>query len=197
MKLKFSLSILILTASCTGYADCTYKEAQQKLMESNNILNEYKKKQLALIQNDSPIPDELNKTIDSIVEATANNGIALSEIGDPLKITYETKVPSAICAEYDRIIATYTPKDYKKEEIILSADNQFNCKGIKDTELWQRYGELIKKQPALLQSGKMTNAQATEISLIMAEFGSKMTTDFPAACALLVDAENKVNSYDR
>lgn len=196
MKVSLSLSLLALVISSASHAECTYKDAQQKLMESNNILHEYKKEQMDLIKNDQPIPAELNRKLDTINEALAANGIALSEIGDPTKITYETKVPNAICAEYDRIITTYTPSGYVKKEIVHNTSNRFHCEGIKDTELWERYGNIIQKQPALLQAGKITDKQALEITQLMSEFGANMTTDFPAACAYFLEAESKILSYE-
>jgi hypothetical protein len=51
-------------------------------------LHENKKEQTDLIKNGQPNPAELNRKLDTINEAIAANGIALSEIGGQTKITY-------------------------------------------------------------------------------------------------------------
>jgi hypothetical protein len=195
MNTKYMIGLVSTLLMCNAHASCNYKDAQKKMMESNNVLQTYSMKQMDIIANGNQPPAELTNKIENISKAIADNGIALSEIGDPLKITYETKVPQSICNEYDRIITTYTPKDYKNAEIVHSADTPFHCKDVSDADLWMRYAEIIKIQPALIQQGKITNSQATEISMMMSEFGTKMTTDFPAACAILIQVEEKIKGY--
>lgn len=195
MNIKYIIGLTSAFLICDASADCNYKEAQKKMMASNNVLQIYSKEQMGIIANGEQPPAELTDKINLIAKAIADNGIALSEIGDPLKITYETKVSESICNEYDRIIATYTPKDHKNAEIIHSADTPFKCEGVSDADLWMRYGEIVKTQPELLKEGKITNSQATEISMMMGDFGTQMTTDFPAACATLIQIEEKIKSY--
>ena len=195
MEIRYIAALASMLIMCNAHASCNYKDAQEKLMQSNNMLQTYKSEQMGLIAKGSEPPTELNKKIETIAQVIADNGIALSKIGDPLKITYETKVPDAICNEYERIISTYAPQDYKKSEIVHSADTPFKCKGVSDTDLWMRYAEIIKIQPGLIRQGKITTAQAAEMSTMMGEFGVKMTTDFPAACAILVQVEDKIKGY--
>lgn len=195
MKLKYIAVITSLLVTCNAHASCNYKDAQEKLMQSNNMLQIYSREQMAFIAKGEEPPEELTNKINTIGKLIADNGIALSKIGDPLKITYETKVPESICNEYDKIIATHAPKDHEKTEIAHSADTPFHCKDVSDGDLWMRYGEIIKIQPALIQEGKITKSQAAEISMMMSDFGTKMTTDFPAACTVLIQVEEKIKGY--
>lgn len=195
MNTKYMAGLISTLLMCNAHADCNYKDAQKKMMSSNNVLQTYSKEQMGIIAKGEQPPAELTNKISLIAQAIADNGVALSEIGDPLKITYETSVPESICNEYDRIITTYAPKDYKNAEIVHSAETPFQCEGVSDTDLWMRYADIIKIQPALLREGKITNSQATEISMMMGYFGTQMTTDFPTACATLVQIEEKIKGY--
>ncbi|BFM19622.1 hypothetical protein [Gilvimarinus japonicus] len=197
LAVKFTCPATLALMMCASYgqAECTYKDAQEKMLRAGNILQAYQKQNVEFFANNQTPPAALNETVVTMGEALAANGVKLSKIADPLSITYETPVPNPICDEYDRIIATYKTDAHKEEPIALSANTPFHCEGISEAELWERYGTILKSQPELFEEGKITRKQEDEINIMLADFGSKMTTDFPAACDIFFNIEDKIKKY--
>src|SRR5690554_2993844 len=195
VKLTYPATLALVVGASYAQAECTYKEAQEKMLRAGNILQVYQKQNLEFIANNQTPSAALSETGVTTGRARAANGIKQSKIADPLTITYETPVPGPFCAEYDRIISAYKTDTHKEEPMALSANTPFHCEGISEAELWERYGVIIQLQPKLLQEGKITRAQADEISIMMSDFGSKMTTDFPAACDIFFNIEDKLKEY--
>lgn len=170
-----------------AHAECTYKEAQEKMMQVGNILQQYNKQKNEFIDSGRPIPPEIDQNLFAITLNMTESAQTLGQIQNSVKVTNETLVPDEVCRTYDELIGNYSPDDYKTKAIKLSAETPFNCAGEEEAATWDRYSKIMSATSDIPEeaSNKVTN--------LLTEFGEKMTYDFPAACNLLAEAEQIIN----
>ncbi len=190
LLLALSLASLI---SAPAMASCTYKEAQDKLVEFNNMMQVYNRQFIAEMESGGEPSAALNQKRTVMAEESSAVGILLSEEYDKNpNIQYPDTVNPDICTQYDGLMAKYAPEGYKVAPVTVEA--QTASADCSSTILWERYGMAIQKQAALVSEGKITNDEVPVYMKLSTEVGEYSTTDLPKACDALRQFESKLAS---
>ena len=192
--MKYFQVIALFFATTISYAQaCTYKQAQNKLLEFNNMMQVFNREFIAQMQKTGDSTPALEKKRLAMAEESAAVGIMMSDEFDKNNnIQYTDAVNPEICTKYDTLMKKFAPKDYK----VVAADAQqkpvnASCT---TTTLWERYGKAIQKQQKLNDEGKITKPEVTEYMEISTYVGQYATTDLAKACEYLEKFENKLNA---
>lgn len=105
---------------------------------------------------------------------------------------HEDAIDQSICDGYAALIAAYAPDGYRGEAVKMettASDPSCNT-----DELWKKYGVLNQKQIALVQAGKISDAEQTDLMRLSTEIGEASTTDLSKACALVDEMESMLNA---
>ncbi len=191
LVLALSLTSAISTPSVS--ASCTYKEAQTKLVEFNNMMQVYNRQFIAEMESSGDTSPALERKRTAMAEESAAVGILLSEEYDKNPdIQYAGNVNPEICTQYDALMAKYAPESYQIAPVEIEAQTvSDNCSS---TILWERYGVAIQKQQALVSEGKITNDEVSSYMKLSTEIGQYSTTDLTKACGALTQFEKKLGS---
>ena len=186
-----ALSLFSAISAPASAASCTYKAAQDKLVEFNNMMQVYNRQFIAAMENGGEPSPALEQKRIAMAEESAATGILLSEEYDKNpNIQYPDPVNPEICMQYDGLMAKYAPEGYKVAPVTTAAQTvSADCSS---TTLWERYGVAIQKQAALVSEGKITKDEVPAYMTLSTEVGELSTTDLAKACASLAQFENKL-----
>lgn len=200
MKLyAFVCTSLLYLIPLDALAECSYGEARSKSLEVTNLQAAQGRERMTHLQQGRDLPAELEARVDAL-EADLKplrEAFAAMVEEQALSIQDDTLIDPKFCRRYADLLAKHAPEGYESAPITLTAATPFACEGIDSTELWQRYGEAMQAQTTLLQSGRINQTQALELSQKFSQFGTEMSTAPAAACATLQDIERDVAAYGR
>lgn len=192
MKIFF-IATLLLISSLSYAQTCTYKQAQNKSLEFNNMMQVFNRQFIAQMQKTGDSTPALEKKRLAMAEESAAVGIMMSEEFDKNNnIQYADAVNPEICSKYDVLMKKFAPKDYK----VVAADAKqkpINA-SCTTTTLWERYGKATQKQQKLNEQGKITKPEVTQYMEISTYVGQYATTDLAKACEYLKKYEDKLNA---
>lgn len=188
---KITLAFILLFLSATSNATCTYKQAQDKMMQVNNMLQVYSQKIIKLRQNGEQIPAELDAKQLAITEQSAATGILMSEAFEKNpQIRFSDAVDEEICNRYDSLLKKYTPENHQVKPIVREQQTQTgDCT---TNKLWENYGKSIQKQRELVEAGRITKQEADAYMLLSSQIGQLATTDLAKACEALKQFDAKL-----
>ncbi len=192
MKNLSTIALLIITNSAWSQT-CTYKQAQNKLLEFNNMMQVFNREFIAQMQKTGDSTPALEKKRLAMAEESAAVGIMLSEEFDKNNnIQYGDAVNPEICTQYDALMKKFAPKGYKA--VAADAQQKPASASCTTTTLWERYGKAIQKQQKLNEQGKITKPEVTQYMEISTYVGQYATTDLAKACDYLKKFEDKLNA---
>lgn len=181
------------------FAECSYGEARSKSLEVTNLQAAQGRERMTHLQQGRDLPAELEARVDALeadLKPLRDTFSAMVE-EQALSIRDDTQIDPRFCREFAALLAKHAPDGYESAPITLAAATPFACEGIDSTTLSQRYGEAMQAQTSLLQSGRIDQKQALELSQKFSQFGTEMSTAPAAACATLQDIERDVAAYGR
>ncbi len=189
-SLLFALSLTSLV-STPAMASCTYKEAQTKQIEFNNMMQVYNRQFIAEMEKSGEPSPALEQKRLAMAEESAAVGILLSEEYDNNpNIQSSDPVNPEICTQSDALMAKYAPEGYQVAPVTVGAQTvSADCSS---TTLWERYGIAIQQQAALVSDGKITNDEVPAYMKLSTEVGEYSTTDLAKACDSLSQFEQKL-----
>ncbi len=188
-KIIFLLTLFISTYSQAQ--NCTYKQAQTKMVEFNNMMQVKNREKIAMIEKTGDSTPELEAKLIAMVEESVPIGILLSdEFDNNENIQYTDSVNPEICKQYDALMNKHAPSDYTiaKVEVEPSKASE-NCT---TNKLWERFGKAIQKQQAIVD--RITKAELPAYMKLQTEIGQYATTDLAKACIKLAEFEKKLDS---
>ena len=188
---------LALCAATASHAACSYTDVQQKGMALTNLQAALGREQMDYVKRSEEAPAELVARIDALLADATKIGQDVAALVEPqaLTIKADSAMDPSLCKRYDDLLAKHAPAGYESKPITLSATTPFSCKNVNTAALWQRYGEAIQTQTALLQSGRIDKAQTITLSQKFSTFGTQMSTDPAAACATFAEIERELAAY--
>lgn len=190
--LKTSSVIILLTTSSIVLAnECTYKQAQTKMVEFTNMMQVANREKIAMIDKTGDSTPELEAKLLAMVEESVPIGILLSEEYDKNEsIQYTDAVNPEICKQYDAVMKKHAPTGYKIAKVEVEATKSSeNCT---TNKLWERFGKAIQEQQAL--ADKITKAELPAYMKLQTEIGQYATTDIAQACVKLTEFENMLDA---
>lgn len=191
IAITFILALHLAISTPAISAPCTYKEAQTKLVEFNNMMQVYNRQFIAEMESKRDTSPALEQKRLAMAEESAVVGSWLSEEYDKNpNIKYADEVNPEICTQYDALMAKYAPEGYQVATATIEAQTaSVDCSS---TILWKRYGEAIQKQSALVSAGKISNDEVPAYMKLSTEIGEYATTDLAKACSSLSNFEKKL-----
>lgn len=166
---------------------CTFKQAQEKMLEVTNLQQVYNREMLAYMQKGEEYPDEPKRL--ALAEAAAEVGILLSS--QSANITdFNTKVDSAICQQYDDLKQKYAAGVHQNAPV--AAQPQATSADCTTNQLWKRYGDASQKQVALSQAGKLSKSETNDLMEMGTWIGQYSTTDLAKACDMMSQYEARL-----
>jgi len=185
------LAVLFLTSINVHAQSCTYKQAQTKMVEFNNMMQVKNREKIAMIEKTGDSTPELETKILAMVEESATIGILLSEEFDKNEnIQYADKVNPEICSQYDAIMKKHAPSGYTIVKVAV--EPKVASESCSTNKLWERFGAAIQKQQKIVS--KITKAELPAYMKLQTEIGQYATTDLALACIKLTEFENKLNA---
>jgi hypothetical protein len=189
----FQVIVLLFVTTISYAQTCTYKQAQNKLLEFNNMMQVFNREFIAQMQKTGDSTPALDKKRLAMAEESAAVGIMMSEEFDKNNnIQYSDAVNPEICTKYDALIKKFALKNYKI--VAANAQQKQVNTSCTTTTLWERYGKAIQKQQKLNDEGKITKQEVTEYMEISTYVGQYATTDLAKACEYLKKFEDKLNA---
>lgn len=188
---------LALCASTASHASCSYTDVQQKGMALTNLQAALGREQMEYVARSEEAPAALTARINALLADATKIGLDVAALVEPqaLTIQADSAMDPSLCQRYDDLLAKHAPADYQSKPITLSAATPFSCDNVDTTALWQRYGDAIKAQTELFQSGRIDKAQTMALSQKFSTFGTQMSTDSAAACATFAEIEQEMAAY--
>jgi hypothetical protein len=192
--MKTSITIALLFTTFISFAQiCTYKQAQNKSIEFNNMMQVFNREFIALMKETGDSTPELEKKRLAMAEESATVGIMMSEEYDNNNnIQYADAVNPEICTQYDALMKKFAPIDYKT--VPADAQQKDVDADCSTATLWQRYGKAIQKQQKLNNDGKITKSEVAQYMEISTYVGEFATTDLAKACEYLQKFEKKLDA---
>lgn len=188
---KITLTLALISSAISANATCTYKQAQDKMMQVNNMLQVYSREIIKHRQNGQSVPAELDTKQLAITEKSAAIGILMSEAFDKNpQIQFSDAVNEEICNGYEALLKEYAPENYQAKPIVREQQSQTS--DCSTNKLWEDYGQAIQKQQQLIESGKITKQEVDAYMLLATKIGEFATTDLPKACQALKQFKQKL-----
>lgn len=194
MKPKYMLlsGAMIFLCSTGGMAECTYKQAQTKMIQFNNIIQETNQKVAEFYAAGKTVPLELTDKVEEMFEASVPLTRKLAAVAESTSKTNQlqdsTQVDEQICRQYDELIKKYKPSFNESENAIGDLKNTKCNSG----DLWTRYSAAVQEVTGLFQQGRINEKVVSEFRVLDVQIGSYATTDLPKACRLLDEYEAKL-----
>ncbi len=190
MKYIALISLLISSTPCLAQ-QCTYEQGQKKMIEFNNMMQQYNREFIALMEKTGDSNAELEAKRLAMAEESSKLGILLGkEFEKNNQLQNNDPISPAICEGYDKLMEKYSPKNYQTQPVTAApaaVDNKCNSK-----TLWNRYGKAIQKEEELVSKGKITNEEVNSYMTISTYIGQYATTDMAKACEYLKKFEDKL-----
>ncbi len=191
--IRVVIVIAALLFSSNAYSACTLKNAQTLMIEGNNMIQVYTRKNIEYIENKQTPPTSFQKKYETIVTEHSELGVKMAQATERNPdIKHEDTIDQSICDGYAAFLASYTPEGYKADPVKMETTTP--DPGCNTDDLWAKYGVLIQKQSALAQAGKINDAAQTDMMRLSTEIGEAATTDLKKACALMNKLEAMVNA---
>lgn len=185
-KVSLLTFVVLLFSSHLSQA-CTYKQAQEKMLEVVNLQQVYNREMLAYMQKGEEYPDEPKRT--AFAEEAAEVGILLDSQSKDIK-DFDTKVDPVVCEKYDGLKQKYASD--KHDNAPVAAQPKATSADCSTNQLWERFGKASQKQVVQSQSGELSKTEVNELMEMGTWIGQYSTTNLAKACEFMTQYEAKL-----
>ncbi|MGH1542636.1 MAG: hypothetical protein ACRBHB_19610 [Arenicella sp.] len=179
-KIVSSLAIIAILAPFQSFA-CTYKEAQQTMLQVNNLLAVYSRQMMEQLNKDPNNIDD--STRQEFTEKANTVGLQLAEASKDGKIQYEDKIDPSICQSYTALLDEYALEG--QAPAATNATPEATSPNCSTNQLWERYAAATTQQTDPKNAGKYTKDDNNEFMKLGTLIGQYSTTDLAKACQLM------------
>jgi hypothetical protein len=190
------IALLLLLSPALAHAECSYRDAQEGMIEANNLLATYAREATSLLQAGRAVPPALEARVEQMNDVLVAAGKEMERVGEAPDVSYETPVDPALCATYRRLVEVHAPAGYEAPTLVSPEQRGRVCGDTDGSVLAERMGSIITRQQALAKAGRVDQARLLDVSQHLSRMGSYMATDPVRACEILDEVDGLLDTLE-